>query len=97
MQAQKNTSPQLPSMFTSALIQSEQVGAGLAESLRGQSADHWNRRRERALMEAQALPARLSIPLVVCFLPSLFIITLGPILLDFIKLAATQFQLSVTP
>ncbi|MFT7464054.1 MAG: tight adherence protein C [Pseudohongiellaceae bacterium] len=75
------------SMFTSALIQSEQIGSGLAESLRSQSADHWNRRREQALAQAQSLPARLSIPLVFCFLPSLFVITLGPILLDFIKLA----------
>ena len=75
------------SIFVAALVQAEQVGAGLSTTLRGQAGDLWNRRRERALMTAQSLPAKLAFPLVLCFLPALFVITLGPILLDFIKLA----------
>jgi len=75
------------SMLVSALLQSELVGAALADTLRAQSSDLWNRRREQALAAAQSLPSRLAVPLVVCFLPALFVITLGPILVDFIELA----------
>lgn len=75
------------SILVSALLQAEQVGAALAETLRSQAQDLWSRRREDALTQAQALPAKLAFPLVLCFLPALFVITLGPILVDFLQLA----------
>jgi len=75
------------SVLVAALVQAEQVGSSLAETLRGQAADLWVRRRESALAQAQSLPARLAFPVVLCFLPALFVITLGPILTEFIELA----------
>ncbi|GJM20485.1 MAG: membrane protein [Planctomycetota bacterium] len=75
------------SILVSALLQAEQVGAALAETLRSQAQDLWSRRREDALTRAQALPAKLAFPLVLCFLPALFVITLGPILVEFVQLA----------
>ncbi|MCP9442422.1 MAG: type II secretion system F family protein [Nitrospira sp.] len=73
------------STFVSALIHAEQVGAGLAEILRHQAGDLRNVRRERVLLAAQALPVKLVFPLVLCFLPSVFITTLGPALYQLIK------------
>ena len=77
------------STFVSSLIQSEQGGAALATTLRRQADDLWNRRRERALALSQALPVKLSIPLVLCFLPGIFVMVLGPAFLDFFQLVDT--------
>jgi tight adherence protein C len=75
------------SVFVSALVQAEQVGAGFSNVLRIQADDLRNRRREDANMLAQALTVKLVFPLVICFLPGIFVVTLGPIFLQFIKLA----------
>ena len=61
-----------------ALVQAEETGSGLAEVLRPLADDFRLRRRERALARAEALPEKLVFPLVIGFLPSLLIWTLGP-------------------
>ncbi len=71
--------------FTSALIQAEQIGASLAETLQYQAVDLRQRRREQALLEAQALPVKLVFPLVICFLPGVFVSTLAPALLQMVE------------
>ncbi len=73
--------------FTSALIQAEQAGASLAETLRHQADDLRQRRRESALLQAQALPVKLVFPLVICFLPGIFVSTLAPVLYQMIQVA----------
>lgn len=65
------------------------MGASLAETLRHQADDLRNRRRERALLHAQAMPVKLVLPLVVCFLPGIFLSTLGPVLYQMIRVADT--------
>src|SRR5688572_23703027 len=79
---------EVPAMtiFVSALVQAEQVGAGFSNVLRSQADDLRSRRREDANMLAQALPVKLIFPLVICFLPAIFVITLGPIFLQFIRM-----------
>jgi tight adherence protein C len=74
--------------FTSALIQAEQVGASLAETLQHQAEDLRLRRREDALLRAQALPVKLVFPLVICFLPGIFVSTLAPVIYQMIQVAA---------
>jgi tight adherence protein C len=74
-------------IFISAVVQAEQIGAGVADVLRLQADDVRNRRRDRAINLAQALPVKLLFPLVICFLPAIFVITLGPIFLQFFKFA----------
>ena len=74
-------------IFVSAIIQAEQVGASLAETLRHQADDLRERRREQALLQAQALPVKLVFPLVSCFLPGIFLSTLGPVLYQMIQIA----------
>lgn len=75
------------STFISSLIQAEKGGFGLSDVLRNQANDLRNRRKENALMRAQSLPVKLVFPLVVCFLPGLFVLTLGPAFYTFIRLA----------
>jgi tight adherence protein C len=74
-------------IFVSAVVQSEQVGASLAETLRHQADDLRERRREHALLLSQALPVKLVFPLVACFLPGVFLSTLGPVLYQMIQVA----------
>jgi len=75
------------STFTSALVQAEQVGASMAETLQHQANDLRQRRRENALLQAQALPVKLVFPLVVCFLPGIFATTLAPVLFQMVQVA----------
>jgi len=74
-------------IFVSAIIQAEQVGASLAETLRHQADEVRNRRREQALLHAQAMPVKLVFPLISCFLPGIFLSTLGPVLYQMIQVA----------
>jgi tight adherence protein C len=73
--------------FTSALVQAEEVGASLSDTLRHQANDLRMRRREDALLKAQALPVQLVFPLVICFLPGIFLSTLAPVLYQMIQVA----------
>lgn len=75
------------SIFISAVVQAEQIGAGMAGVLRRQADDSRDRRRERALQLAMALPVKLLFPLIACFLPGIFIWTLGPTFSEFFRYA----------
>lgn len=72
-------------VFISALVQAEQVGASVTETLRRQADDLRDRRRQRALTLAQALPVKLVFPLVTCFLPGIFLSILGPAIQQLIQ------------
>lgn len=71
--------------FAAAMIRAHEVGLGLAATLRRQAADLRVERRERALARAQSLPARLVVPLVLCFLPGIFVMSLGPAFYGFLR------------
>jgi len=75
------------STFVSAMVHSENVGGGVAESLHRQADEVWNRRRELAIQRAQTLPTKLAIPMVLCFLPGIFVFTFGPALAEFLRIA----------
>jgi tight adherence protein C len=72
-------------IFVSALIHAEQVGAGLAATLRAQADDLRSRRRERALALAMAVPVKLLFPLITCFLPGIMIAALAPIIFQIVQ------------
>lgn len=73
--------------FTSSLVQAERVGASIAETLQHQAVDLRLRRRQEALLHAQALPVKLVFPLVICFLPGVFVSTLAPALYQMVQVA----------
>jgi len=80
--------------FASAIIQAEQVGASMAETLQHQAVDLRQRRREHALLQAQALPVKLVFPLVICFLPGIFVSTLAPVLYQMVQVADSVLRSS---
>src|SRR5262249_42504773 len=73
-------------VFISALVQANQVGAGVANVLRRQVEELRNRRRERALTVAAAMPVKLLFPPIICFLPGIFVAALGPAFFQFFQL-----------
>jgi tight adherence protein C len=75
------------SILVSALVQAEQLGSGIAQALRRQADDLRDRRRERANAFAMALPVKRMFPLVVCFMPGIFIWTLGPFFVQLFQIA----------
>jgi len=79
-------------MVISALVQATQIGSGIAEVLRRQADDLRSRRREQANAFAAALPIKLLFPLVICFLPGLFVVTLGPVFYQFFQFADTLIR-----
>ncbi|HUY96805.1 MAG TPA: type II secretion system F family protein [Verrucomicrobiae bacterium] len=64
--------------FVQALVQSEQLGVGIARVLRIQSEDIRRRRRQRAEEKAQQASLKMLFPMVGCIFPTLFIVLLGP-------------------
>jgi tight adherence protein C len=76
-------------ILVSALAQAEQLGSGIAQALRRQADDLRDRRRERAGAFAMALPIKRMFPLVVCFMPGIFVWTLGPFFVRLLQFADT--------
>jgi len=79
-------------IFISALVQAEEVGTSLSETLRTQADDLRDRRKLQALIRAQALPVKLVFPLMVCFLPGIFFSTLGPVLSQLVDVIDTVLK-----
>ncbi|HUG90896.1 MAG TPA: type II secretion system F family protein [Planctomycetaceae bacterium] len=79
-------------IFVSALAQAEQLGMSLADVLRRQADELRGRRRERAHAFANTLPVKLMFPLVICFLPGLFVWTLGPVFIQLFQIADRFLQ-----
>jgi len=64
--------------FIQALVQSDQLGVGIARVLRIQSDELRRRRRQKAEAKAQQASLKMLFPMVGCIFPALFIILLGP-------------------
>lgn len=70
------------STFVSAIIQAEQIGSEIAQTLRAQAEEFRSRRRERARAAALAVPTKLIIPMVIGFVPGVFVALLGPMMFE---------------
>ncbi len=67
--------------ITTALIQSETYGTPLGASLRVMAAENRELRMQEAEKKAAALPPKLTVPMILFFLPVLFLVILGPAML----------------
>jgi len=63
---------------TTSLIQAERYGTPLGTALRVMAQENREMRMAEAERKAASLPAKLTVPMILFFLPSLFIVILGP-------------------
>jgi tight adherence protein C len=68
--------------FVSAMVQSGELGISIGDVLREQSKEMRVRRRQRAEEKAQTLQVKLLAPLILCLLPAMFIVILGPAMMN---------------
>lgn len=64
--------------FATALIQAEQYGTSVSQAMIVMSEELRDMRMAAAEQKAAALPPKLTVPMILFFLPGLFIIILGP-------------------
>jgi tight adherence protein C len=64
--------------FVSAMLQVDKLGVPVATVLREQAKEMRAKRYARAREMAQKVPVKILMPLMLCFLPALFVIILGP-------------------
>ena len=75
--ARRNNHVGIKSVATS-LVQSERYGTPLGEALRTMATENRMLRQMAAEKKAASLPAKLTVPMILCFLPVLFIVILTP-------------------
>jgi len=71
--------------FANTIVQAEELGTSLGTALRAQAGDIRQHRRQRAEEEARRTPAKMVFPLVFFSLPSLFVVILGPVIIELFK------------
>jgi len=78
--AVRTNHPGIKSVCT-AMIQAEKFGTPLGTALRVMAKENRELRLSAAEKKAAALPAQLTVPMIVFFLPVLFVVILGPVVL----------------
>jgi tight adherence protein C len=71
--------------FVRSIIQADKYGVAVAEVLRTQAAEMRLKRRQRAEEKAMQIPVKVIFPLMLCILPVLFIVLLGPAAIDVMR------------
>jgi|YNPBryBLVA2012_1023415.scaffolds.fasta_scaffold00104_3 tight adherence protein C len=71
--------------LTAVLIQADRFGTGIAQTLRAHSDYMRVQARQQAEEKAAKLGVKLVFPIFFCILPSLFVVTVGPILVRVVR------------
>jgi tight adherence protein C len=66
--------------FATLIQQSDELGSSIGDALRVYSDDMRHKRLSRAEEKAYSLPAKLSLPMMVCIFPTLFVVILLPVI-----------------
>lgn len=79
------------SSFVTAVIQSEQLGSNITNTLRIQSVSMRQKRRQRAEEAAAKIPVQMLFPLIFFIFPFLIIVILGPAMINILKVINSIF------
>ena len=74
-----------PKKLVAVLIQADRFGTSIAQSLRGHADFMRTQSRQVAEEKAAKLGVKLVFPIFFCILPSLFIVTVGPVAVKIIR------------
>jgi tight adherence protein C len=66
------------SSFVAVIVQSDQLGMSIADTLQAQAKQMREERRFRAQEQARKLPLKMLLPMVLLIMPAMFAIVLGP-------------------
>jgi tight adherence protein C len=75
---------------TTALVQAERYGTPVGTALRTMAKENREIRQGEAEAKAAALPPKLTVPMIIFFLPVLFIVILGPAGLGYMAMQSSQ-------
>lgn len=64
--------------FVSAIVQAGELGIPISRVLREQAAEMRVKRRQRAEEQAQKVPVKIMVPLILCIFPALIVVIIGP-------------------
>ncbi|MAS87626.1 MAG: type II secretion protein F [Micavibrio sp.] len=64
--------------FATAMMQAEQYGTSISQAMQTLAEDQRDQRMAEAERKAASLPPKLTVPMILFFLPALFIVILGP-------------------
>jgi tight adherence protein C len=81
---QRTNVPEVRS-FVLAILQADTFGVSIGRVLRSQSEEMRIKRRQLAQERAQKAPVKMLIPMVFCIFPALFVIVLGPAIINIRK------------
>ncbi len=79
----KRTGLEVVKALSTTLIQSEQYGTPVAIALKVLAQEKRDERMSAAERKAAALPAKLTVPMIIFFLPVLFVVVIGPAAMSF--------------
>ena len=79
--AKRTNHPGVKSVAT-AMVQAETYGTPLGSALRTMAKENRDLRLSAAEKKAAALPAKLTVPMIIFFLPVLFVVILGPAIIN---------------
>lgn len=71
--------------LVSMMVQTDRFGTSIAQALRTHADVLRTKRRQRAEEKAAKLGVKLVFPLVLCLFPALYVVTLGPAVIQFVR------------
>jgi tight adherence protein C len=73
-------------LFTTSLIQADQLGVSIGNVLRVQSSSMREKRKQRAEERGMKAPIKMMLPLVLFIFPTIFIVILGPAVIQVLEI-----------
>jgi tight adherence protein C len=76
--------------LVSMLVQTDRFGTSVSQALRTHAETSRTKRRQRAEERAAKIGVKLVFPLVFCLFPAMFVVTLGPAIIKFVRVLFGQ-------